>query len=203
MLTRTVVALTGSEGSVRAISGFVGHPVVALLASVLVAMFTFGYSRGTSVRRVGVLLGDGLAPIAAIVLIIGAGGGLKQTLVSIGIGDAIGKAAQNSHLPPLLFAWLVAAAIRVATGSATVATVTASGLMAPVAPALTQVSLPLLALSIGAGSLFLSHVNDAGFWLVKEYFGMSIGETLLSWSLMETIVSVVAMVAILALSAIV
>ena len=203
MLTRTVVSLTGSEGPVRTISGFIGHPVVALLASVLVAMFTFGYLRGASIQRVGTLLGDGLAPIAAIVLIIGAGGGFKQTLVSVGIGDAIGKAAQSSHLPPLLFAWLVAAAIRVATGSATVATVTASGLMAPLAPALPQVSLPLLALSIGAGSLFLSHVNDAGFWLVKEYFGMSIGETFLSWSLMETIVSVVAMAAILALSAVV
>lgn len=200
MLTRTVVDLTGSRGTARAVSGFVGQPTVAMLVSVLVAMLTFGCLRGRSLREVSVLLAGSLGPIAAIVMVIGAGGGFKQTLVSSGIGEAIGKAAQGSNLPPLLLGWLIAAAIRLATGSATVATVTASGMMAPMGPTLHDVELPLLALSIGAGSLFLSHVNDAGFWLVKEYFGMSLGETLKSWSAMETIISVVALMGVLALA---
>jgi gluconate:H+ symporter, GntP family len=203
MLTRTVANLSGSKGAARTLGGFVGHPIVAMLLSVLVAMFTFGYLRGYGLQKVGALLGDSLAPVAAIVMIIGAGGGFKQTLVSSGIGDAIGRAAQSSNLPPLLVAWLIAAAIRVATGSATVATVTASGMMAPLTPSFHHVSMPLLALSIGAGSLFFSHVNDAGFWLVKECFGLSVEETFKSWSAMETIISVIAILGILALSTIV
>jgi GntP family gluconate:H+ symporter len=205
MLARTVVDLSGATGLARTVGGFVGRPVVAMLVSVATAMFTFGYARGAGLRKVGVMLGEGLVPIGAIVMIIGAGGGFKQTLVASGLGDAIGKAAHGSHLPPLLLGWLVAVAIRVATGSATVATITASGMMAPLALATADVGgnhAPLLALAIGAGSLFFSHVNDAGFWLVKEYFGMSVDETLRSWSAMETLISVVAILGILGLSAI-
>jgi GntP family gluconate:H+ symporter len=201
MLLRTAADLTGMTGPARSAALVLGQPVVAMLASVLVAMVTFGYQRGKSARQVGALLGDSLAPIAAIVLIIGAGGGFKQTLVSSGIGDTLAKAAESAALPPLLLGWLVAAAIRVATGSATVATVTASGMMAPLARDLHGAGAPLLALSIGAGSLFLSHVNDAGFWLVKEYFGMSVAETLRSWSVMETLISVVALAGLLLLHA--
>jgi GntP family gluconate:H+ symporter len=149
------------------------------------------------------MLSASLAPIAGIVMIIGAGGGFKQTLVAIGIGDAIGKAAAASGISALLLGWLIAVGIRLATGSATVATVTAAGLMAPLLAQLPDVNAPLLALAIGAGSLFFSHVNDAGFWLVKEYFGMTVGETIKTWSVMETIISVVAMVFILALSLVV
>ncbi len=133
-------------------------------------------------------------------MIIGAGGGFKQMLIATGIGDSIGKAAAGSSLSPLLLGWLIAVGIRLATGSATVATVTAAGLMAPVITHLTGVNTPLLALAIGAGSLFFSHVNDAGFWLVKEYFGMSVGQTVATWSVMETILSVVGIVLILVLS---
>ena len=201
MLTRAVVDLAGLHGRLPAIGRLLGDPLVAMLVTVLAATFPFGYARGASLLEVGRLLGDSLAPASGIILIIGAGGGFKQTLVSTGIGDTIGKVAQNSDLPPLLLAWLIAAAIRVATGSATVATLTAAGLMASIAPTIPSVSLPLMALSIGAGSLFFSHVNDAGFWLVKEYFGMSVGETLKSWSAMETIISVVGMSFILALNA--
>jgi GntP family gluconate:H+ symporter len=202
MLLRTGVDLTGATGAVRSAALVLGHPAVAMLASVLVAMATFGYRCGKNARQVGALLGESLAPVAAIVFIIGAGGGFKQTLVASGIGDTLAKAAASTGLPPLLMGWLVAAAIRVATGSATVATVTASGMMAPLASTLHGAGAPLLALSIGAGSLFLSHVNDAGFWLVKEYFGMSVAETLRSWSVMETLISVVALAALLALRAV-
>ncbi|MGC9669896.1 SLC13 family permease [Planosporangium sp. 12N6] len=196
------VLLAKSSG-VRTVLDFLGDPLVALLLAVLVAMFTFGYLRGFSRQKVSDLLGLSLAPIAAIVMIIGAGGGFKQILVSIGIGTTLGKAAAASHLSALALGWLIAVGIRLATGSATVATVTAGGLMAPLVQHLDGVNKPLLALAIGSGSLFLSHVNDAGFWLVKEYFGMTVGETFKTWSAMETIISVVSFVLILCVSVVV
>ncbi|HEV7898275.1 MAG TPA: SLC13 family permease [Planosporangium sp.] len=195
--------LLATSSGVRTVLDFVGDPLVALLLAVLVAMFTFGYLRGFSRHKVSELLGLSLAPIAAIVMIIGAGGGFKQILVSIGIGTTLGKAAAASHLSALALGWLIAVGIRLATGSATVATVTAAGLMAPLVQQLDHVNKPLLALAIGSGSLFLSHVNDAGFWLVKEYFGMTVGQTFKTWSAMETIISVVSFVMILGLGAVV
>jgi GntP family gluconate:H+ symporter len=185
MVGRTIVTLTGARGPAAQVAAFVGHPVVAMLGSVVVAGIAFGRTRGVGARRVAALLGESLGPIGAIVLIIGAGGGFKQTLIESGVGATIAKAAHGSSMSPLLLAWLVAATIRVATGSATVATVSASGIIAPIVPSLDHASPALLTLAIGAGSLFLSHVNDAGFWLVKECFGMSVGETLRSWSTME------------------
>jgi GntP family gluconate:H+ symporter len=170
----------------------------SLLASVLVAMFTFGYLRGFTRRQLENVLAGSLGPIAGIVMIIGAGGGFKQLLIASGIGTAIGKAAAGSAVSPLLLGWLIAVGIRLATGSATVATVTASGLMAPVLKSLPgAASAPLVALAVGAGSLFFSHVNDAGFWLVKEYFGMTVGETIKTWSTMETILSVMGLLLVL------
>jgi GntP family gluconate:H+ symporter len=188
------------KSAVKSALDFIGDPLMALTISVLVAMVTFGYLRGFSRRWVGETVGASLAAIAGIVLIIGAGGGFKQMLIATGIGDAIGKAAAGSSLSPLLLGWLIAVGIRLATGSATVATVTAAGLMGPIITHLNGVNAPLLALAIGAGSLFFSHVNDAGFWLVKEYFGMSVGETVATWSAMETILSVVGIVLIMAVS---
>lgn len=179
---------------------FIGDPLMALLLAVILAMFTFGYLHGFSKEKVSSVLGSSLAPIAAIAMIIGAGGGFKQMLIAGGIGNAIGKAAATSSLSPLVLGWLIAVGIRLATGSATVATVTASGLMAPIVKDLHDTHLPLMALAIGSGSLFFSHVNDAGFWLVKEYFGMSVGQTIKTWSTMETILSVVGLVLILLLS---
>lgn len=201
MLGKSLVdVLLGREHRVRAWFDFIGDPLMALLIAVLVAMFTLGYARGFSRQKVGALLGSSLAPIAGIVMIIGAGGGFKQMLIASGIGAAIGKAAATSALSPILLGWLIAVAIRLATGSATVATVTAAGLMAPIMKDLAKTSLPLMALSIGCGSLFFSHVNDAGFWLVKEYLGMSVGETIKTWSCMETIVSLVGLGMVLLLS---
>jgi GntP family gluconate:H+ symporter len=201
MLGKALADITlDKKNGLRSFLDFIGDPLVALLLAVLVAMFTFGYLRGFSRQRVSDMIGLSLAPIAAIVMIIGAGGGFKQILVAIGIGDALGKAAAASHLSAIALGWLIAVGIRLATGSATVATVTAAGLMAPLLSQLHDVNRPLLALAIGSGSLFLSHVNDAGFWLVKEYFGMTVGETFKTWSAMETIISVVSFVFILLLS---
>jgi GntP family gluconate:H+ symporter len=199
MLGRSLADLALPKASAaRSWIDFVGDPLVALLASVIVAMFTFGYRRGFSRKQVETVLATSLGPIAGIVFIIGAGGGFKQMLIAAGIGTAVAKAAAASAVSPILLAWLIAVGIRLATGSATVATVTASGLMAPILKTLPGgVSAPLVALAVGSGSLFFSHVNDAGFWLVKEYFGMTVGETIRTWSVMETILSVVGLLLVL------
>lgn len=199
MLTRAVATLAFGRQPPPA-TAFVGHPTVAMLAGLLVAMVTLGGSKDPAAPNLSARLGASFAPIAPILAILGAGGGFKQTLVESGVGDAIGRAAHASHFSPLVLAWLIAVGIRVATGSATLATVTASGIMAPIVATMPGVSRPLLVLAIGAGSVFFSHVNDAGFWLVKEYFGMTVGETLASWSAMETILSVFALACVLALS---
>lgn len=142
----------------------------------------------------------GVVILIPVVLIVAAGGGFKQTLVDSGIGDVIANSITESAMNPLIAGWLVAVLIRLATGSATVATVTASGIMVPLAAGMSPTHLALLVLAIGAGSVFFSHLNDAGFWLVKEYFGMSVGQTLKTWSLMETILSVVGLGCVMLLS---
>ncbi|WP_433217986.1 SLC13 family permease [Dactylosporangium sp. CS-047395] len=202
MLGRAIadIATDDKNNPARKIFDSIGDPFVALLLAVLLAMFTFGYLRGFSRVQVSDMIAASLLPIAGIVFIIGAGGGFKQILVAIGIGDAIGKAAAASGISALLLGWLIAVGIRLATGSATVATVTAAGLMAPLMAQLPGTNTALLALAIGSGSLFLSHVNDAGFWLVKEYFGMTVGQTFKTWSAMETIISVVSIALIMLLS---
>jgi gluconate:H+ symporter, GntP family len=201
MLARAVAEVVLAPGAPRDVLELLGEPVVAMLLAVIVASFTFGYLRGDPPAIVTREIAESLEPIAGILLIIGGGGGFKQLLVDSGVGDVIARAAIGSQLSPLVVGWLIAVGIRLATGSATVATVTASGLMAPIAASLPGTNTSLLALAIGAGSLFLSHVNDAGFWMVKEYFGMSIAQTFATWSAMETLLSVVALGLILALSA--
>jgi gluconate:H+ symporter, GntP family len=175
----------------KTIADFIGEPLVALLLAVLLAMVTFGYAVGFDGKQITDRLGAALLPIAAILLIVGAGGGFKETLIEAGVGDSIGKAAHNSGLSPLVIGYLLAVALRLATGSATVATTTAAGLVAPLAGGLPSTHLALLALAIGAGSLFLSHVNDAGFWLVSQSFRLSVADTFKTWSVMETLLSVV------------
>ena len=187
----------------RRLVDFLGDPVFALLAAVLLAMVTFGTAVGFSLDELGRRLGDSLKPVVGIMLIVGAGGGFKQALVDGGAGTAIAKLALLAGWPPLVLGWLVAVLIRLATGSATVATVTAAGMVAPLAAHLPPAQLALVVLSIGAGSLFFSHVNDAGFWLVKEYFGLSVGQTIKSWSLMETVLALTGLVLTYALSLVV
>ena len=204
MLVRTVAEVVLPDGSgARSVAEFVGEPIVALLLALLLAMWTFGFRRGLTGSEVGSLTTAGLVPAASILVIIGAGGGFKQVLVDSGIGDSLAKAATGAGVPVLILAWVVAVLIRLATGSATVATVTAAGIVAPVLAVEPSVSPVLVALAVGAGSVFFSHVNDAGFWLVREYFGMSVRDTFRTWSVMETIVSVVGLVAVLVASLVV
>ena len=195
--------LLDTKSNVRAILDVIGNPVVALLAGVLVAMFTLGMAVGMDRRRISDSVGGSLPAIAGILLIVAAGGGFKQVLVDAGVGQMVGNAAKGASLSPLILGWLVAVGIRVATGSATVATITAAGIVAPLAASLNRPHVALLALAVGAGSLFFSHVNDAGFWLVKQYFGLTVGQTIKSWSVMETIISVVGLACVLLLSLVV
>ena len=191
MLVRAIaeIALPEDNG-VRGALEILGEPIVALLLGVLVAMAALGVPSGMGRRALTASVGGSLPAIAGILLIVGAGGGFKQALVDAGVGKLIGTWAGEVSLSPLLLGWLVAVAIRVATGSATVATITAAGIVAPLAAGLPPAQVALLALAVGAGSLFFSHVNDAGFWLVKEYFGLTVGQTIKSWSVMETVISV-------------
>jgi GntP family gluconate:H+ symporter len=183
---------------------FVGNSDVALLIAVLVSFWTFGASRGFNREQIQKFCGDCLAPIAGITLIVGAGGGFGRVLMDSGISKEIVNAATSAHLSPLLFGWLVAALIRLATGSATVAMTTACGIVAPIAAAgAVQVQPELLVLATGSGSLIFSHVNDGGFWLIKEYFGMTVGQTFKTWSLLETIISLMGLGLTFALAAVV
>ncbi|RLQ08251.1 gluconate transporter [Micromonospora sp. BL1] len=200
MLLRAIGELTLGEGTAgRKALDIVGTPIIALLAGVIFAMIFLGYRSGFSRTQVSGFLGGSLPPIAGILLIVAAGGGFKQVLVDAGVGNLVADAAEGANLSPLLLGWLVAVGIRVATGSATVATITAAGIVAPLAATLAGPEVALLALAIGCGSLFFSHVNDAGFWLVKEYFGLTVGQTIKSWSVMETIISVVGFLGVLLL----
>jgi GntP family gluconate:H+ symporter len=177
-----------------------GTPVIALLIAVIVAIFTFGRGAGMDRDDITTSLETSLPPIAGILLIVCAGGGFKQVLVDTGIGTKLAEWATDMNISVLLLAWLLAVLIRLATGSATVATITASALMVGLVEGLSSGETSLVVLAVGAGSVFFSHVNDAGFWLVKEYFGMSVGQTIKSWSLMETILSVSGLVFVLLLN---
>ena len=204
MLAGAVGKLVLDDGTgTRKVLDVLGTPVLALLAGVVIAMFTLGIATGMDRTAISGSLSGALPGIAGILLIVAAGGGFKQEILSAGIGDMVGNAAKDANISVLVLGWLVAVGIRVATGSATVATTTAAGIVAPLADGLPGNEVALLALAIGAGSLFFSHVNDAGFWLVKEYFGMTVSQTLKTWSAMETIISVVAIALILALNVVV
>ncbi|MEO6083573.1 MAG: gluconate:H+ symporter [Umezawaea sp.] len=201
MMGKALADIFAAQGSgIRVVLDNLGTPLVALLIAVLVAMFTLGRGSGMDRRAVATSLEQSLPPIAGILLIVAAGGGFKQTLISTGIGKLVADWVAGSGLSVLLLAWLVAVLIRLATGSATVATVTASGILAPLVTTLSPGETSLLVLAIGAGSLFFSHVNDAGFWMVQEYFGLSVGQNIKTWSLMETIISVCGLGFVLLLS---
>jgi GntP family gluconate:H+ symporter len=204
MMGKALADIFAAEGTAaRTVLDFLGTPLIALLIAVVLAMFTLGRGAGMGPKEVGSSLEASLGPIAGIILIVAAGGGFKQTLVDTGIGQLVADWIAQSGLSVLLLAWLVAVLIRLATGSATVATVTASGILAPLASGMSATEVSLMVLAIGAGSVFFSHVNDAGFWLVKEYFGMKVGQTIKTWSLMETVLSVTGLVLVLLLNLVV
>lgn len=195
-------ALLPEGATLRTFLDFVGDPVIALLLSVFLAIYTLGLSRGRKIEDIMALLTGSISSIAMIMLIIGGGGALKQVLVDSGVGDYITAKVNGMSLSPLFLAWSVAALLRVCLGSATVAAITTAGIALPVIAA-TGVSPELMVLATGAGSLMFSHVNDPGFWMFKEYFSLNIPETIATWSIMETLVSVIGLIGVLILNAII
>lgn len=194
------IVVDDADATVQRVLDVVGSPMIALLAAVIVGMFTLGRAAGFTKGRLATTVEKSLLPIAGILLIVGAGGGFKQTLIDVGVGEMILDFSKDWSISALLLGWLIAVGIRLATGSATVATISAAGLVAPLAADMSTTHTALLVLSVGAGSLFFSHVNDAGFWLVKEYFGMNVGQTIKTWSVLETLISVLSLVFVLLLS---
>lgn len=204
MLMNTIASMSlPPDHRIRPIFEFLGSPIVALLMAVLFSFYSFGYARGFDRGQILKFSEECLGPVASVLLVVGAGGGFNKVLVQSGVGDAIAALAKTAPVSPLVLGWLVAALIRVATGSATVAITTAAGILAPIAAGTPGTNLELLVLAMGAGSLILSHVNDGGFWLVKEYLNLSVTETLRTWTVMETVISVATLVLVLLLNCVV
>ena len=178
----------------------VGNDDIALFLGVLVSFYTFGKRRGFTRETILRFTNECLAPTATVTLLVGAGGGFGRILQDSGVSGSIVTVAMASHVPLVLFAWLLAALMRLATGSATVAMTTTAGIVAPIALHTPGAHPELLAIATGAGSLIFSHVNDGGFWLVKEYLGLSVPQTIKTWSICETIISVTALAFALSLS---
>ncbi len=186
----TADVLLDPANQLRASVDFVGSPIVSLLVALLFSFWSLGYRQHFTRDQILKFANDCLGPTATILLVIGAGGGFNKVLLESGVGKAIADVALGAHASPLLLAWTVAALIRVATGSATVAMTTAAGIVAPIAVATPGTNAELLVLATGAGSLVLSHVNDSGFWLIKEFFNMTVPQTLQTWTAAETIIGV-------------
>lgn len=180
---------------------FLGNPDIALTISVIIAIFTFGLNRGKSMKEIMISVEDAVKTIAMILLVVAGGGVLKQILIDSGLGTYIGSLIHGSDMSPLLMAWLIAAVIRTSVGSATVAALTAGGIVAPLIP-LTGVSPELMVLAVGAGSVIFSPPNDPGFWLFKEFFGLTIKGTIRTWCALETIISVAGIIGVMILNAI-
>ncbi len=188
LLTQTLAELiiVDKGHPVRQITTIIGNPTLALGLSVIFAGIAFRFTRGEALK-----IGEkAIAAVGMTLLVVGAGGGFKGVLEASGAAKAIGEMATAAHLPPLVFGWVCAALVRVATGSATVAITTASGLVAPLVLSTPGVNPELVVVGIGCGSLFLSHLNDAGFWIVKETLGLSVSQTLRTWTVTETLVGI-------------
>ena len=183
----------------RQILDALGTPLIALLLAVVVGIFTLGKGGGMTRDAITKCLESSLPPVAGIILIVAAGGGFKQVLVDSGIGTMLARWAEGVHISVLVLAWVLAVLIRLATGSATVATITASSLILGLVEGMSTGQVSLVVLAVGAGSLFFSHVNDAGFWLVNQYFRLSVGQTIKTWSIMETVLSVSGLAVVLIL----
>jgi Gnt-I system high-affinity gluconate transporter len=199
LLTTVVGGLVPAESQAAAAVKFVSDPDVVMLTALAFATVTLGLARGRPLGAVMTTFAAAIGDVASILLVIGGSGAFKEVLVKSGVNTQIGAALQGLPLDPLVLAWIVTATIRACVGSATVAGLTAAGLLGPLV-ADGGADPNLMVLAIGAGSLALSHVNDAGFWLFKEYFNVSLADTLKTWTVMETIVSVVGLAGVLVLA---
>jgi Gnt-I system high-affinity gluconate transporter len=175
---------------------FIGNPSAALLISVLVATYTLGLARGKKMKEISDVMSKSVMGITTVLLIIAGAGILKQVLTDSGVSDYIAGLLSRSTLSPLFLGWLIAAVLRISVGSATVSALTAGGIVAPLVNS-GVVNAELMVIAIGAGSLVLSQVNDVGFWMYKEYFTLSIKDTLKTWTVMETIVGVSGLIGVL------
>lgn len=190
-------------GALRDAVVFAGSPLVAMVLATLLSFVTFGRACGFDRARLLRFAEEALPPIASVLLVVGAGGGFGRVLVNAGIVGAISASMEGMRIAPLALGWTIAAVLRLAVGSATVACVTAATIVSAMAASMPGVSRELMVLAIGAGSLIASHVNDGGFWLVKEYFNMTVPQTLATWTVMETIISVAGLAAVLLLAMVV
>ena len=202
MLVATAADVTLEPADpLRQAADFLGAPVVAMLIAVRVSFWSFGTHCGLTGSQILKFTEDCVGPAASIFLVVGAGGGFSKVLEHSGVGGAIAGMALQLPVTPILLGWIIAGLLRIAVGSATVAITMAAGLMLPVVDARPETNRELLVLAMGAGSLILSHVNDSGFWFVKEYFGMTISQTLKTWTVVETGIAVISLLIILAANA--
>lgn len=197
--TTAVAYVPNASSQLKMFAAFIGQPTVALVLAVIYATFSLGILRGMSFKTLMQAQGASLQDVSTILLTLAGAGALKQVFVDGGVSAQLGEWLQTVPLPPLVLGWLIAVVIRIALGSATIAGLTAAGIMAPVAIA-AGVDFNLMVLAIGAGSLMCSHVNDAGFWLFKEYFNLSLRDTFRSWTVMESVAGVVGLLCVLVLN---
>jgi Gnt-I system high-affinity gluconate transporter len=195
-------SLLPQASAIRHVLGWAGNPVIAMLLSLLLAVYTLGLARGRTMPDIMTSLAHAVSSLTMVMLIIGGAGALKQVLVDSGVSRYIGELLTASSVSPLVLGWLIATILRVSVGSATVAGITTAGIVLPVVEG-SGVNRELMVLAVGSGSLMLAHVNDGGFWLVKEYFNLSLRDTVRTWTVMETAVGVVGLAGVLILSAIV
>lgn len=187
------------EGLLKTSFLFIGDSTIALLVAVLLAFYFFGVRKNIPMEKLMKWLSDGISGIAMILLIITAGGVFKQVLQDSGTGDYIASFSSKWQMPPLIFAWVITALLRVTIGSATVAGITAAGIVAPLVTS--GVASPeLMVLAVGSGSVFGSHINDSGFWMYKEFFQLTLKQTFLSWTVMETLISILGLMGVLLLN---
>jgi Gnt-I system high-affinity gluconate transporter len=191
--------LLAKDNVVRIYLGYIGSPVIALLLSVLVSVYTLGLARGRKISDIMNSLTHSVISITTIMLLIAGAGALKQVLVDSGVSKYIGELLSQSSLSPLFLGWLIATVLRFCVGSATVAGITTAGIILPLVTS-TSVKPELMVLAIGSGSLMLGHVNDGGFWLFKEYFNLSIKDTLKTWTVMETSIGITGLIGVLLLN---
>jgi GntP family gluconate:H+ symporter len=197
MLAASLAQAVLPAGPLRGTLELAGTPLMAMLLSTLLALYTFGRACGFNRTRILLFAEEALPPIASVLLVVGAGGGFGRILDAAGVDTAIADAMGGMALSPLVLGWVMASLLRVSVGSATVSVVTAASIMAPIVAAMPGVNRELLVVAIGAGSLIAGHVNDGGFWLVKEYLNMTVPQTLVTWTIMETIIAVLGLAAVL------
>jgi Gnt-I system high-affinity gluconate transporter len=199
----TVFKIFFSEQSAAVrISGYIGNPVIAMIISVLVASYTLGIARGRKIKEIMQSMSKSVSSLTMVLLVIAGAGGLKQVLIDSGVSKYIGETLANTGVSPLILGWLIATILRIFLGSATVAGITTAGIVLPLVQS-SGVNPELMVLAIGSGSLMTAHVNDGGFWLVKEYFNLSIKDTFRTWTVMETCIGVSGLVGVLIINAVI